>query len=87
MELFGCVSLQVSDSAKLELLKYMPLKERIRFERINKTWARLLENIWLSQEHLQFCTGSGHPVKLQFTCLNGKYLRQRASQGPLKGYI
>lgn len=39
----------LTDDDQLELLKYIPIKERIRFERINTGWANLLGRLWLSQ--------------------------------------
>lgn len=52
MEQFGFNKLNEHD--KLELLKYMPIKQRVRFERINTTWARLLARLWMSQKQLKF---------------------------------
>lgn len=58
MEQFGFERLHEDD--QLEVLKYMPSKERVRFERNNKYWARLLDRLWLSQKQLHF---GGHLVK------------------------
>lgn len=38
----------------IELLKYVPLKERIRFERVHSKWAAVLEGLWFSQKQLAF---------------------------------
>lgn len=48
--LFGRLGVDIH----LELLKYMPIKERVLFERINTNWARLLDRLWLSQKTLEF---------------------------------
>lgn len=51
----------LNEDDQLELLKYLPIKERIRFERANKNWARLLDRQWLSQKQLQFGINFGRP--------------------------
>lgn len=52
MEQFGFDELSEYD--QLELLKYMPVKERVRFERINTEWSQLLDRLWLSQSGIHF---------------------------------
>lgn len=45
------------DDHQLEILKYMLIKERVRFERVTTNWANLLDKLWLSQKQLAFCSG------------------------------
>lgn len=58
---------KLSDADQLELLKYMPINERVRFERFNSMWAKLLARLWFVQDQLLLGTSSPiitrcHPI-------------------------
>lgn len=61
MEQFGFDKFNEDD--QLELFKYMPIKEGVRFERSNKYWTHLLGRLRLSQKQLSFGWHLARPSK------------------------
>jgi F-box domain len=47
----------LNDGILFDIFKYLPIKDRIRFDRISKRAAIILEDLWLGQKSIATCFG------------------------------